>query len=69
MGRIQARKTLDFHAEISAMNKKGIVHAIRNLSDLDEAPGAYKDIDRVMENQKDLAETVVELTPLAVIKG
>ncbi len=69
MGRNQARKTLDFHAEIAAMNKKGIVHAIRNISDLDEAPGAYKDIDVVMENQNDLAEIVVELKPLAVIKG
>ena len=36
---------------------------------LDEAPGAYKDIDVVMENQKDLVEIVTELKPLAVIKG
>jgi len=36
---------------------------------LDEAPDAYKDINVVMENQKDLAEIVVKLTPLAVLKG
>jgi tRNA-splicing ligase RtcB len=36
---------------------------------LDEAPGAYKDISEVMENQKDLVEIIVELSPLAVIKG
>ena len=36
---------------------------------LDEAAGAYKDIDTVMENQKDLVEIVTELRPLAVIKG
>ena len=30
---------------------------------------AYKDIDVVMEEQKDLVDIVVKLTPLAVIKG
>ena len=35
----------------------------------DEATSAYMDIDVVMNNQKDLAEIVVELTPLAVLKG
>ena len=42
---------------------------MRNESDLDEVPGAYKDINIVMDNQRDLAEIVVELTPLAVLKG
>lgn len=37
--------------------------------DFGEAPQAYKDIDVVMENQKDLVEIVVELKPLAVVKG
>jgi tRNA-splicing ligase RtcB len=36
---------------------------------LQEASGAYKNIDEVMENQKDLVEILVELSPLAVIKG
>jgi tRNA-splicing ligase RtcB len=44
-------------------------HSIRGVKDLDEAPGSYKDIDIVMENQKDLVKILVELTPLAVIKG
>jgi len=48
---------------------KSVVHGLRNISNLDEAPGAYKDIDVVMENQKDLVEVLVELTPLASIKG
>ncbi len=69
MGRKQAQRTLDLKSEIAALNKKGIIHAIRNKSDLDEAPGAYKNIDIVMENQKDLVDIVVELKPLAVIKG
>ena len=38
-------------------------------SDLDEAPGAYKDIDTIMENQKDLVTPIVKLRPLAVVKG
>ena len=46
-----------------------MIHGVRNVRDLDEAPSAYKDIDEVMENQKDLVKIKVELTPLAVIKG
>ena len=69
MSRAQARKTLNLEEEIKKMNDKGIVHGIRNAQDLDEAAGAYKDVDVVMENQKDLVEPIVELTPLAVIKG
>lgn len=36
---------------------------------LDEIPGAYKDIDVVMENQKDLVEIVAELKQVMCIKG
>ncbi len=69
MGRKQAERTLDLKAEIAKMDEKGIIHAIRSKSDLDEAPGAYKNIDTVMENQNDLVDILVELAPLAVIKG
>jgi tRNA-splicing ligase RtcB len=69
MGRKQAVRELDLKAEAAALDKLGVIHALRNKSDLDEAPGAYKDIDVVMENQKDLVEIAVELTPLAVVKG
>jgi tRNA-splicing ligase RtcB len=69
MGRNQAVKNLKLEDEIKSLNDKGIVHAIRNQKDLDEAPGAYKDIDIVMANQKDLVGVLVELTPLGVIKG
>lgn len=37
--------------------------------DLSEAPGAYKDIDEVMEAQTDLVEPLVRLRPLGVVKG
>lgn len=38
-------------------------------ADYGEAPGAYKDIDIVMQNQADLVEILIELKPLAVVKG
>lgn len=69
MGRNVARRTLSIKKEIENLDKKGIIHAIRSEKDLDEAPGAYKDIKQVMENQKDLVEIVTKLEPLAVIKG
>ena len=34
-----------------------------------QAPSAYKDIDVVMEEQKDLVKILVKLEPLAVVKG
>jgi tRNA-splicing ligase RtcB (3'-phosphate/5'-hydroxy nucleic acid ligase) len=69
MGRKQAVRELDLEAEAAMLDAKGVLHALRNQSDLDEAPGAYKDIDVVMENQRDLVDIAVELTPLAVVKG
>jgi tRNA-splicing ligase RtcB len=36
---------------------------------LDEIPGAYKNIEKVMENQKDLVEIVAELRQVLCIKG
>jgi tRNA-splicing ligase RtcB (3'-phosphate/5'-hydroxy nucleic acid ligase) len=69
MGRARAMKELDLEKEIAFLEKQGIIHAIRHKADLEEAAGAYKDIDVVMENQKDLVEIMVELQPLAVMKG
>ena len=69
MGRKVACNTLSLEEEINRLNAKGIIHAIRTKDDLEEAAGAYKDIDVVMEEQKDLVEIIVKLEPLAVIKG
>jgi len=65
----KAEKTLDFDKEKELLDKKGIMHGMRNKNDLDEAPGAYKDIEVVMKNQKDLVDIIIKLKPLAVIKG
>ena len=69
MGRNEAKRLLSLEEQQKLMNSKGIIHSIESNKDLDEAPGAYKDIDLVMKNQEDLVEILVELTPLAVIKG
>ena len=69
MGRKEAIRTLSFDDEVKAMESKGIIHSIRTEKDLDEAAGAYKDIDTVMLNQKDLVAIRETLKPLGVIKG
>lgn len=69
MSRTKAIKELDLEKEIKMLDDLGVIHGIRNKEDLDETPSSYKNIDEVMENQKDLVEILVELTPLAVIKG
>jgi tRNA-splicing ligase RtcB len=56
-------------AEVQRLNERGIIHAIRNKSDLQEAPSAYKDIDEVINNQLDLIAVKTRLLPIAVIKG
>jgi tRNA-splicing ligase RtcB len=69
MGRKAARKTLDLKEERMQLEKAGILHSIRAAKDLDEAAGAYKDIQKVMLQQEDLVEIITILSPLAVMKG
>lgn len=69
MGRKQAQRTLNLEYEQKKLNDLGVIHSVRNTKDLDEAPGSYKNIDEVMENQEDLVEVIEKLTPLGVIKG
>ena len=55
---------------IKELADKGILIRTRSLRGAaEEAPGAYKDIGEVIANQRDLVEVVVELQPLAVLKG
>ena len=61
MGRKQAKRELDLKEEQRKLDEQGILHSIRGVSNLDEATGAYKDINVVMENQVDLAEIVSKL--------
>jgi tRNA-splicing ligase RtcB len=69
MGRKQAQRQLDLGREKAGLEKKNILHSLRGKKDLDEAPGAYKNIETVMERQRDLVDIIDVLQPLAVIKG
>ena len=47
MGRKQAKRILDLKKEQELL--KDVIHSVRNIDDLDEAPSAYKDIHKVMD--------------------
>ncbi|MGB7568787.1 MAG: RtcB family protein [Chitinivibrionales bacterium] len=72
MGRNEANRRLTLEGVRIAM--KGIVFdgwkiGKRKKIDLSEAPQAYKNIETVMEAQKDLVEIQTRLIPLGVVKG
>jgi tRNA-splicing ligase RtcB len=69
LSRSKAKKELDLAEEIKKLDDQGIIHGIRNLGDLDEASGAYKNIDEVMRLQDELVSIKITLKPLAVVKG
>lgn len=69
LGRKKAQETLDLSTEQNIMDTQNIVHSMTKIENLEEAPSAYKPIGEVMNNQKDLVKILVELQPLAVIKG
>jgi tRNA-splicing ligase RtcB len=72
-GRVMSRKAairnLNLEEEQRKLDDLGILHSIRHKDDLEEASSAYKDISQVMKLQSDLVKILVELSPLAVIKG
>ena len=69
MSRTMAINTLDLQEEVSRLEARGIVHAIRSQEDMQEASGAYKDIEEVIANELDLVRVKTRLLPVAVIKG
>ena len=69
LSRSAAIKTLNMNEEVKRLEDKGIVHAIRCQNDMQEATGAYKDIESVISNQADLVKVRRKLLPVAVIKG
>ena len=70
MSRRQAKRTFHGRTLQQQMKERGIyIRCVSYAGLAEEAGSAYKNIDEVMENQKDLAEIVVELSPLAVMKG
>ena len=69
MSRTEAVKSLNLAEEIQKLDEKGIVHAIRCQEDLEEASSAYKNIEKVIEQEADLVKIKTRLFPMAVIKG
>ena len=69
MSRTTAVNTLSLEDEVKKLDDQGIVHAIRSKRDLEEAAGAYKDIEQVIHNELDLVKILTRLLPIAVIKG
>jgi tRNA-splicing ligase RtcB len=68
MSRTAARKTFGPRQLAAAMaGKTWLADRVNAL--LDEAPGSYKDIDRVMEDQRDLVEVEVVLEQVVNYKG
>ena len=52
------------------LKDRGVVLGKKNKKDVaEESRFAYKDIDRVMENQKDLVVPVRRLSTIGVVKG
>jgi tRNA-splicing ligase RtcB len=66
MSRGQAKRT--FTVEDLAEQTKGVC-CRKDSGVLDEIPSAYKNIDQVMENQKDLVEIVHTLRQVLCVKG
>ena len=72
MGRNEASRKLD--VKDCDKDMEGIVFGRwgknrKGLTDLGEAPKAYKDIELVMKAQDDLVKSIVKLEPMGVIKG
>lgn len=66
MSRSEAKRR--FRREDLEAQTKG-VECRKDKGVIDEIPGAYKDIDRVMENQKDLIDIVHVLKQVLCVKG
>ena len=69
MSRTLAEQTLNMAEEVNRLESQGIIHAIRSQNDMQEASGAYKDIEEVINNELDLVRIRTRLLPVAVIKG
>lgn len=70
MGRKEATRQFTAQSVIEEMKEKDIeLYKVKKDDVAEECAAAYKDIDEVMENQKDLVKPLVKLHPLGVVKG
>jgi tRNA-splicing ligase RtcB len=66
MGRNAARKTISEREYVTTLEG---TYTKTSMTYIDEAPGAYKDIDTVIEQQRDLVDVVRRLQPIITVKG
>ncbi len=70
LSRTKAVETFSVETVMTDLKKQDVVLGKNNKSDVaEESRFAYKDIDVVMENQKDLVEPVKKLFTVGVVKG
>lgn len=70
MGRKEATRQFTVEQVITEMKDKDIeLYKVKKDDVAEECAAAYKDIDVVMENQKDLVKPLVKLRPIGVVKG
>jgi tRNA-splicing ligase RtcB len=72
MSRAAAKRAYGYQELLSSLEHRGIlVRAASRETVTEEAPNAYKDVDRVVEvtHAVGLAEKVVRLVPIGVVKG
>ena len=66
MSRTEARKRFTVDQHVAATEG---VECRKDADVIDETPAAYKDIDAVMEAQRDLVEIVHTLKQVVCVKG
>ena len=69
LGRGEAKRTLSLEKELEILEKQHIIHALRGKDQLDEATSAYKDIEKVIAQQKKYIKIIKKLKPFMVLKG
>lgn len=70
MSRHAAKQQIPVQAVVEQLRERDVALLKARKADVaEEAPGAYKDIDRVMLDQRDLVEITAKLLPLGVVKG
>lgn len=70
MGRREAARRLSAEEVLADLERRGVRLVKRRMRDVaEEAPQAYKDIERVMAEQTDLVRPVMRLRPIGVVKG
>ena len=70
LSRRQAKRDYPVKQVMADLKRQGVILGKRRLRDVaEEYRKAYKDIESVMEDQKDLAEPIKRLKTVAVIKG